>query len=93
MDAEPIAEIHIAGTAGCSVEMLGKLETLSLIGGAEIGPVQTLRPRCHPLVDEPPDHLTIDDRERHVPTAYLQYTAGYYRSALQVTKVWIEKAG
>src|SRR5215510_3441508 len=42
-----------------ALEMLRQRQALALIGGADLGPVQLVRPGDQPLIDEPANHLTI----------------------------------
>src|SRR5437660_2384068 len=73
--------------------MLGELQALRLIVGADALAVQRSRPRQHFLVDQPADDLAMLEDERHLARAHFQYGAGALPAGPGITETGIEEAG
>ena len=76
------------------LEVLAQHRHLALVVGAEVGAVEALGRRCHPLQAELADRLAVLDHEGDVAGAHLERRAAAVAAALRVVaEAGVEEAG
>jgi hypothetical protein len=72
--------------------MLGELEALGLVVGAEVAAVENFRNLGHALVDQSPHDLPILQEERHLVAPDLQHGLGPDAARRRMAETAIEEA-
>ena len=73
--------------------MLGQLQALRLVVGADVVAVELVGPRGQPLVDEAADDLAVLEDERHLVAAHFEHGAAAPAPGGGVAEARIEEAG
>src|SRR5262245_14767208 len=73
-------------------EMLGELEALGLVVGADALAVELGRALQHLLVDQPADGLAVLEDERHLARAHLEHGARATAARPRIAEAGIEEA-
>src|SRR5580704_3522390 len=85
-----LANIASAAAENSGAEMLGQLQPLRLIVGANALAVHGVGPRQHFLVDEAADDLAVLEDERHFAQAHFQHRARSLAAGAGIAEAGIE---
>src|ERR1019366_6333030 len=93
----PALPIHHAAISPTRLQsrpkMLGKLQSLRLVVGADALTVHGVGPRQHFFVDQAADDLAMLEDERHLARAHFQHGAGALPAGPGIAEAGIEEAG